>query len=79
MNYSFELIKDGAIVEEINLSDKAFYVVGRQKEICDIFMENPTISRKHAIIQHKDTGDILLYDMGSTHGTFINKRQVPPN
>ena len=70
-------MKEGAIVEEVDLSQKPFYLVGRQQELCDIFLENPTISRKHAVIQHKDTGDIYLYDMGSTHGTFVNKKQVP--
>lgn len=40
-------------------------------------MENPSVSRKHAIIQHKDTGDIFLYDLGSTHGTFVNKKTIP--
>ncbi|CDW88843.1 fha domain protein [Stylonychia lemnae] len=78
-DYYFEVMKEGAILEEIHLNEKPFYLVGRSKEVCDVFMENPTISRKHAIIQHKDTGDIFLYDLGSTHGTFLNKRQIPPN
>eukprot|EP00347_Sterkiella_histriomuscorum_P006871 403351118 len=78
-DYYFEVLKDGAIIEEIDLSKKSFYSIGRQKDTVDILMENPTISRKHAIIQHKDTGDIFIYDLGSTHGTFVNKRQIPAN
>lgn len=70
-------MKEGSILDEINLSKKEFYIVGRQEDICDIFLENPTISRKHAVIQHKDTGDIFIYDMGSTHGTFLNKKLIP--
>ena len=66
-------------MDEIDLTKKSFYLVGRQEDICDVYLENPTISRKHAIIQHKDTGEIFLYDMGSTHGTYVNKKAVQPN
>jgi pSer/pThr/pTyr-binding forkhead associated (FHA) protein len=70
-------MKDGQILEEIQLQSKAYYVVGRQQDVVDIFQENPTISRRHAVIQHKDTGDIFVYDLGSTHGTFVNKKLIP--
>lgn len=50
--------------------------MGRDKDVCDLFLENPTLSRRHAVIQHKDTGDVLVYDLGSTHGTFVNKKQI---
>jgi len=43
-------MKEGQILEEIDLKSKAFYVVGRQQDIVDIFQENPTISRRHAVI-----------------------------
>ena len=29
-----------------------------------------------AVLQFKSNGDAHLYDLGSTHGTFINKNQV---
>eukprot|EP01052_Picozoa_sp_SAG31_P007888 SAG31_NODE_385_length_16413_cov_265.286686_3_plen_639_part_00 len=41
-------------------------------------MEHPSISRQHAVIQHGDVGRIFLFELGSTHGTFVNKRQVRP-
>jgi pSer/pThr/pTyr-binding forkhead associated (FHA) protein len=44
-----------------------------------MYLENPTISRKHAVIQHKDTGDIFVYDLGSTHGTYLNKKLIGKN
>lgn len=70
-------MKDGQILETIDLADKPFYVLGRQPDIVDIPCENPTISRRHAVLQHKDTGELYVYDLGSTHGTFLNKKLLP--
>lgn len=52
-------------------------MVGRQPDIVDICQDNPTISRRHAVLQHKDTGALFIYDLGSTHGTFVNKHMIP--
>lgn len=48
-------------------------------DMCDFVLEHPTISRFHAVIQFKRRGDAYLYDLGSTHGTFLNKNQVEKN
>ena len=74
---SLETIKDGVIMENIDLCDKSYYVFGRNQNVCDIKLENPSISRAHLVLQHKDTGDVFLYDLESTHGTFINKKLIP--
>ena len=72
-------MKEGAIIDTIDLSTKPYFVIGRQADIVDINMENPTISRRHAVLQNKDTGDLFIYDLGSTHGTFVNKKLIPKN
>jgi hypothetical protein len=74
--YSLDVWREGTIVDEIDITGKEFYVIGRNKIISDIYMNNMTVSRAHCIIQHKDTGEIFLYDLDSIYGTFINKNQI---
>ncbi|KAJ8637136.1 hypothetical protein MRB53_011403 [Persea americana] len=73
--FSLEVLKDGAIIEQLDVSGKGAYMFGRV-DLCDFVLEHPTISRFHAVIQFKGSGDAFLYDLGSTHGTSINKTQV---
>ena len=58
-----EVLKDGKIINEHDLATKSYYLFGRNKEHSDFLMENPSVSRKHAILQHKDTGQVFLYDL----------------
>ena len=73
---SLEIIKDGTIVSEQTLSEKDFFIIGREKAQVDIHAENPTTSRQHAVLQFKDNGDCFIYDLESTHGTFLNKKKI---
>lgn len=43
-NYNFEILKDGSIIDTINLTEKCYWVFGRLAN-CDIPMQHPTISR----------------------------------
>lgn len=51
------------------------YIVGREGHI---FINDPTVSKRHAEIQVKN-GEIYLRDLGSTNGTYLvkNNRLVP--
>ncbi|XP_020264409.1 kanadaptin [Asparagus officinalis] len=73
--FFFEVLKDGAIVEQLDVSTKGAFMFGRI-DLCDFVLEHPTISRFHAVLQFKQDGEAFLYDLGSTHGTFINKCEV---
>ncbi|XP_061344258.1 uncharacterized protein LOC133290215 [Gastrolobium bilobum] len=76
--FYLEVLKDGSIIDKFNVSEKGAYMFGRL-DLCDFVLEHPTISRFHAVIQFKRRGDAYLYDLGSTHGTFLNKNQVEKN
>ncbi|XP_042189325.1 kanadaptin isoform X1 [Callorhinchus milii] len=81
--YSFEILKTGSIVSELRLNSKSFHVVGRLPN-CDISLEHPSISRYHAIVQHRRVADgetgvgFYIYDLESTHGTVVNKVKIQP-
>ena len=83
VKYKFEVIKNGTIVTNIDLTKKSFYVFGRLPT-CDVPMEHPSLSRYHAVVQHckqkNEKHDIgwYLYDLGSTHGTWLNKQKIQP-
>ncbi|KAL5009147.1 hypothetical protein ScPMuIL_014728 [Solemya velum] len=88
--FSFEVLKNGVlyrrgcIIDNIDLTQKSYFVFGRLPS-CDITMEHPSLSRYHAVVQYcNDPTESFekgwyLYDLDSTHGTWINKNRVPPN
>jgi pSer/pThr/pTyr-binding forkhead associated (FHA) protein len=48
--------------------------VGRSPD-CDIFLDDVTVSRKHAVVARK--GDRFeIEDLGSLNGTFLNRRRI---
>nr|CAG4649982.1 EOG090X026V [Sida crystallina] len=82
--YNMEVLKSGVIVTNVDLTTKPFYVLGRLSH-CDVVLEHPSISRFHAVLQYRgsevqnsEEKGWYLFDLGSTHGTFLNKQQVQP-
>lgn len=73
--YILEVLKDGSIIEQLDVSKKGAYMFGRI-DLCDFVLEHPTISRFHAVLQFKEDGEATIYDLGSTYGTSINKKEV---
>ncbi|KAK9052494.1 hypothetical protein SSX86_029123 [Deinandra increscens subsp. villosa] len=74
-DYFLEVLKDGSIIGQFDVHEKGAYMFGRV-DLCDFILEHPTISRFHAVLQFNKSGGAFLYDLSSTHGTFINKNQV---
>ncbi|XP_076920130.1 uncharacterized protein LOC143581180 [Bidens hawaiensis] len=74
-DYFLEVLKDGSIIDQLDVHEKGAYMFGRV-DLCDFILEHPTISRFHAVLQFNKSGGAFIYDLSSTHGTFINKNQV---
>ncbi|RUS69568.1 hypothetical protein EGW08_022669 [Elysia chlorotica] len=82
-NYSFEVLKNGSIIGNVPLSSKPFHVFGRLPS-CDVTLEHPSLSRHHAVVQYSvistETHEKgwYVYDLDSTHGTWLNKKKITP-
>src|SRR3954468_19759768 len=49
-------------------------VIGRSPD-CDIFLDDVTVSRKHALLV-RDGNRFRIEDQGSLNGTFVNKKRI---
>lgn len=85
--YALEILKNGSIVDTVPLNQRSYFVVGRLP-VCDVSLEHPSISRYHAVIQYRSQAGesesvgeeegFYIHDLGSTHGTVVNKNKIPP-
>lgn len=76
-SFQLEIIKSGLVVDEMLFEpgkSKDHYVLGRLP-VCDVRMEHGSISRYHAVLQFGPEG-AFIFDLGSAHGTFVNKGRV---
>jgi hypothetical protein len=48
--------------------------IGRSPD-CGIFLDDVTVSRKHAVLADRD-GAFFIEDQGSLNGTFVNRKRV---
>ena len=75
---------DGSTLE---IPAKDDVVIGREDPISDVFPDldltnlggmDKGVSRKHAVI-HRSGPNYTVEDMGSTNGTYINKKKIQPH
>ena len=50
-------------------------MIGRSPE-CDVFLDDVTVSRKHALLVRGSDGGWTIEDQGSLNGTFVNRERV---
>jgi pSer/pThr/pTyr-binding forkhead associated (FHA) protein len=76
--------QDGSRLE---IPTKDDVVIGREDPISDVFPDvdltslggmDKGVSRRHAVI-HRSGSNYTVEDMGSTNGTYINKKKIQPN
>ncbi|CEO95503.1 unnamed protein product (mitochondrion) [Plasmodiophora brassicae] len=74
-----EVIRQGVALsssETIPLDERPFTILGRQPDVCHRALLHPSISRQHAVVQHGPHGAVFINDLGSTHGTVVNKKRL---
>ena len=55
--------------------DESSTTIGRSPE-CGIFLDDVTVSRKHAVLTKQDGDHWQIEDQGSLNGTFVNRERV---
>lgn len=73
-----EEIKSGMLVTQHKLSSSPYVTFGRAADAVDIPTSHESCSRLHARIAFDEMGRAWLKDMGSSHGTKVNKKSLPP-
>ncbi|DBA03453.1 TPA: hypothetical protein N0F65_002861 [Lagenidium giganteum] len=74
-----EAFRDSKQCATYMISTKLVNIFGRDQESCDHVLGNPSVSRKHAAVIHNEEGGIFIVDLMSRHGTYINKKKIPPH
>jgi len=74
-----KIFKGSELVDIVPMSKNPAYLLGRQKELVDVLLEHPTISRKHAAIVHHVNGSCHIIDLGSTGGTWVGPTRLAPH
>ncbi len=71
----------------LDIPAKDEVMIGREDPISEVFPDvdltglgglEKGVSRKHAVIHHSGT-DYTVEDMGSTNGTYINRKRIQPH
>jgi pSer/pThr/pTyr-binding forkhead associated (FHA) protein len=57
---------------------KKKYIIGRSKKEVDLPLNLKLLSRKHAELIYYDSKTIMIKDLNSRNGTFINKVKIEP-
>ena len=81
------VFKDEKPIETLYISRQSAYLIGRNKDLCDILVLHPSLSGQHAVLQYralprKEDGQLnvkpYLMDLESTNGSFINGIKLDP-
>ena len=70
------IIEDNTAKRSVEITGTA--TIGRAIE-SDIVVDETTVSRRHALLSAQPEGGLVLIDLGSTNGSFVNGVQVPPD
>ncbi|MEO1130608.1 MAG: FHA domain-containing protein [Planctomycetota bacterium] len=66
---------NGQTLRKLELNGERTVTIGRA-EGCDIRINSPVVSRRHAEISSDADGEWTLRDLGSTHGSFVGDQRI---
>lgn len=66
-------------IDESTLMDKGSFAIGRNPKSSDYVLTDFSISRDHCVFAVKQPGTLLVTDVGSSNGTFVNEARITPN
>ncbi len=66
-------------IDESSLMDKGSFAVGRNPKSSDYVLTDFSISRDHCVFAIKQPGTLIVTDVGSSNGTFVNEARITPN
>ena len=69
------LVKRGPNAGSTFLLESDATTVGRNPE-SDVFLDDVTVSRAHAVIERREGDAFFVRDIGSLNGTYVNGEQV---
>ena len=58
-----------------DFADGQSWAVGRG-DGCAVLLDSRSVSRLHALVQRRESGEFSLVDLGSRNGSFVNQRRV---
>jgi len=73
-NISLTLSLKGQTVQTYEFNRESISV-GRDP-LCEIYVDNPGVSRQHFRITRGEQGDYRVADQGSSNGTYLNDRPI---
>jgi pSer/pThr/pTyr-binding forkhead associated (FHA) protein len=66
------------VIDILDLSQKTYYIIGRNKDLSGITLDHPSISKQHAVIIHgtpHGQQGCSIMDLGSSNKTFVGHTQ----
>jgi ABC-type multidrug transport system ATPase subunit/pSer/pThr/pTyr-binding forkhead associated (FHA) protein len=64
------------ILDKLKIQNKI--IIGRNPN-CDVIIDNPSVSRSHAMIEKVSENQYLIKDLGSLNGTYVNGSRISSN